>query len=160
MSLPDRRMILFAPLAFAACGFQPVYGPGGAGAALQNRVQVDPPGDQDTYILVRELESRLGRSDDPLYGLSLGISTAQAQLAVDREGDIGRFNRVATVDYSLRSLADGQVLTSGRVNNFVGYSATGTSVVSLAGSRDAQRRLMTIIADQVVSRLYAADLGG
>ena len=159
MSLPNRRMILIAPLALAACGFQPVYGPGGAGAALQNRVQVDPPGDQDSYILVRELESRLGRSTDPVYGLSLGINTSQAQLAIDREGDIGRFNRIAFVNYSLRDLADGRVLTSGRVDNFVGYSATGTSVESLAGSRDAQTRLMTIIADQVVSRLYAADLG-
>jgi len=49
MSLPKpthmrRRFLLALPLlALAACGFEPVYGPGGAGTALQNRVLVDAP---------------------------------------------------------------------------------------------------------------------
>lgn len=154
----NRRYILLAPLALAACGFEPVYAPGGSGAALQNRVAVDPPGSQDSYILVRELETRLGRGTDPAYALSMVINTGDAPLAIDREGDIGRFNRVGSVEYSLRGLSNGQIITSGRVENFVGYSGSGTTVETLAGERDAQERLMRILADQIVSRLYAADL--
>ena len=150
--------MLLAPLALAACGFEPVYGPGGTGSKLQNRVLVDPPGSQDSYILVRELEERLGRSDNPAYGLSMVINTSEARLAIDREGDTGRFNRIATVDFSLRDLNTGQVVSSGRVDNFVGYSATGTTVETLAGEQDAQVRLMTAIADQIVTRLYTATL--
>ena len=159
MLLLNRRTLLLAPLALAACGFSPVYGTGGNGGRLQNAVLVDPPGSQDSYILVRELETRLGRSDTPTYALSMVIATSEAQLAIDREGDTGRFNRIATVDYSLRDLSTGQITTSGRVENFVGYSATGTTVETLAGEQDAQKRLMVIIADQIVTRLYAADLG-
>ncbi len=158
MLLLNRRSILLAPLALAACGFEPVYGIGGNGAALQNRVLIDPPGNQDSYILVRELETRLGRSADPAYGLSMVINTSEARLAIDREGDTGRFNRNAIVNFSLRDLNNGQILMSGKVENFVGYSATGTTVETLAGEQNAQKRLMGIIADQIVTRLYAADL--
>jgi LPS-assembly lipoprotein len=158
MSLLSRRFLLLAPLALAACGFEPVYGNGGTGAALQNRVLVDPPANQDSYLLVRELETRLGRSGNPAYGLSMAINTSETRLAIDREGDTGRFNRIAIVNFSLRDLDNGQILTSGKVENFVGYSATGTTVETLAGEQDAQKRLMSIIADQIVTRLYAADL--
>lgn len=158
MSLPDRRFVLLAPLALAACGFSPVYGPGGNGQRLQNRVLVDPPGSQDSYLLVRELEERLGRASDPAYGLSMILNISEARLAIDREGDTGRFNRIGIVDYSLRDLATGQIVTSGKVENFVGYSATGTTVETLAGELDAQKRLMIVIAEQIVTRLYAADL--
>ena len=42
MSLLNRRFLIALPLlVLAACGFQPVYGPGGTGTALQNAVQVD-----------------------------------------------------------------------------------------------------------------------
>ena len=153
-----RRLMLLAPLALVACGFEPVYGPGGNGQLLQNRVAVDPPGSPDSYLLVRELEQRLGRSEDPAYALSMVIATTEARVAIDREGDTGRFNRIAIVDFSLRDLTTGQVVTSGKVDNFVSYSATGTTVETLAGELDAQKRLMTAIADQIVTRLYAASL--
>ena len=153
-----RRGLLLAPLAFAACGFEPVYAPGESGSALQNRVRVDPPGSQDSYILVREIEERLGRSENPDFSLSMIIRSSTAQLAIDREGDTGRFNRIAFVDYTLRDLRNGQVAASGQVENFVGYSATGTTIQTLAGERDAQVRLMNILADQIVTRLYATPL--
>ncbi len=158
MSLPDRRFILLAPLAFAACGFTPVYAPDGPGAALQNKVLVDAPGTQDAYLLTRELEQKLGRSDTPVYALSLDLDISRAQVAIDREGDTGRFNRNGAVNFALREMATGQIATSGRVENFVGYSATGTTVETLAGEADAQRRLMVILADQIIARLHAADL--
>lgn len=154
----NRRLVLLAPLALAACGFAPVYGPGGNGQTLQNRVLIDPPKSQDSYLLVRELEERLGRSDAPTFALFLGLGISEARLAIDREGDTGRFNRIGRVSYSLRNLDTGQVVTSGEVENFVGYSATGTTVETLAGEQDAQERLMIVIADQIVTRLYAADL--
>lgn len=158
MSLLNRRFVLLTPLALAACGFTAVYGPEGNGSALQNRVLVDAPADKDGYLLVRELETKLGRSSDPTFALSFNISTYETRLAINREGDTGRLNRIGSVTYSLRSLATGQIITSGTVDNFVGSSATGTTVETLAGELDAQKRLMKVIADQIIVRLYAADL--
>lgn len=154
----NRRLMFLAPLALVACGFQPVYGPGGTGTALQNRVLVDEPNDRYGYFLTREIEERLGRASIPAYGLALTITTEEEGLATDLEGNTRRFDLIGRVDYALRDLATGQIVTSGKVENFTGYSATGTTVATLAGEQDAQVRLMNILADQIVTRLFAADL--
>ena len=49
-------------------------------------------------------------------------------------------------------------MTSGTVNNFTAYSATGSTVATLAAERDALERLMVILGDQITTRLFAADL--
>ncbi len=158
MSLLNRRFVLLAPLALTACGFTPVYGPGGSGTALQNRVLVDEPDDRNGYLLTREIEERLGRSSTPAYGLALNIRTSEESLATDDEGNTRRFQLIGKVDYALRDMATGQIVTSGNVENFTSYSGTGSTVATLAGEKDAQVRLMTIFAEQIVTRLFAADL--
>lgn len=158
MSLLNRRSILLAPLALAACGFTPVYGPGGTGTALQNRVLVDIENSRENYLLVRELEERLGRANTPTYGLALTITTEEQGLAIDTAGNTRRFNLLGTVAYALRDLNTGQIVTSGTVKNFTGYSATGTTVATLAAETDAQERLMNILAQQITTRLFATDL--
>jgi LPS-assembly lipoprotein len=150
--------MLIAPLALGACGFQPLHAPGNAGAILQNKVLIDEPADQNGYLLTRAMEDRIGRGDAAAYGLSLAVLTSKRQLAINREGYIERFNLLGRVDYVLRNLDTGQVVTSGYVENFTAYSATGTTVVTLAGERDARERLMNILADQITARLHAADL--
>jgi LPS-assembly lipoprotein len=155
----NRRFLLILPLlALGACGFQPVYGSGGTGAALQNRVLVDTPDDRFGYFLVRELETRLGRTNAPAYGLGLTITTEEDGLAIDSTGTTTRYNILGTADFALRDLTTGQIVTSGKVESFTGYSATGTTVATLAAEQDAQKRLMTILADQIVTRLHATDL--
>ena len=158
MSLPDRRAILLGTLALASCGFQPVYGPDGNGSALQNRVLVDEPEDRFGYVLTRELETRLGRARNPTYGLALTTVVTEEGLNIDTEGNINRYDLLGAVDFVLRDLSDGRVIASGQVENFTGYSTTGTTVATLAAERDAQSRLMVILADQIVTRLYAANL--
>ena len=158
MSWPDRRFVLLAPLALAACGFEPVYGPGGTGRLLQNNVLVDAPGTQNAYLLTRELEERLGRATAPAYALSLDIRTFERPLAIDRAGNTGRFQMQGHVSYALRRSDTGQIITSGQVENFAGYSATGTTVATLAGEDDARERLMNMLAEQIATRLYAAEL--
>ena len=65
---------------------------------------------------------------------------------------------IGKVDFILRDLTAGQIESSGTVENFTGYSATGTTVATLAAEHDAQTRLMTMLADQIVTQLYAANL--
>ncbi len=158
MSLYSRRFLLGLPLALAACGFTPVYGPGGNGAALRNQVQVQEPSTQSGYLLTRHLETRLGRSGAARFALDMTLETSEDGLAINTEGDITRYNLIGQAGYVLRDTVSGSVVTSGTVGNFTAYSATGSTVATLAAQRDAVERLMVILGDQIVARLYAADL--
>lgn len=168
MSSSDRRTLLrslpaclaVAALAVAGCGFEPVYGSGGAGAALRGKVRVAAPEDADGYILVQRLEERLGRAAQPDYELGFDLLTVVQGQAITPSNETTRYSIIGTADYVLTALADGRVLASGEVENFTGYSATGSTVETLAGERAARIRLMTILADQIANRLYAtADPG-
>lgn len=157
MSWCNRRTLILAALAaLPACGFTPVYGPEGAGTALQGAVVVDAPVTRDGYLLVRELETRLGRANPGRYGLSHKVEVRASSVAISRANVTTRYNLLGEVTYALRELDGGAVVASGKVDNFTGYSASGTTVATQAAERDAHERLMTILADQIAAQLIAA----
>jgi LPS-assembly lipoprotein len=159
MSLFSRRSLLALPLALAACGFSPIYGPDGAGTQLRNQVLIQEPSSQAGYLLTRHLETRLGRSGSSArYALDLTIIMDEDDLAINSSGDITRYNLTGTVEFALRDTNTGMIITSDKVESFTAYSATGTTVATLAAERDAGERLMTILGDQITTQLYAADL--
>ncbi|THH36623.1 hypothetical protein E4Z66_06640 [Aliishimia ponticola] len=158
MSWLNRRLFLIAPLALAACGFTPVYGPGGTGTKLRDNVLVAAPKDRNGYLLVRQIEERLGRPSSPAYNLSLTLQTETQGLGIDEDGNIDRYNLIGAAGYVLSDAATGREVSSGTVNSFTGYSATGSTVETLASERDAYERLMVILGDQIVTRLLSAQL--
>ncbi|MHA6262958.1 LPS assembly lipoprotein LptE [Arenibacterium sp. CAU 1754] len=160
MSSFNRRTLLMMPLALAACGFTPVYGPGGTASALRGRVAIDAPDTQASYLLVRNLEERLGRSASPAYRLAVKPTLTQQGQAVTAAGEITRFSIVGKADFTLHRMSDDTVVAKGAVDNFTGYSATGSTVETLAAESDARERLMVILADQITTRLYTLDLPG
>ncbi|MGB5863864.1 MAG: LPS assembly lipoprotein LptE [Sulfitobacter sp.] len=159
MSLFNRRALLSLPLVLCACGFTPVFAPGGAGAQLRGQVLVQEPSDQASFLLTRHMETRLGRSGGAArYALDLAVSTGQAGLAINPAGEITRFNLIGNARFALRDTTSGNVITSGTVDNFTAYSATGTTVAALAAEEDALERLMVILGDQITARLFSTDL--
>lgn len=161
MLLSKRRAFLRLMLALpagaglAACGFTPAYAPGAAANKLQGNILIDEPVDRDSYLLVQQLETRLGRASAPRYGLSLALEIQQERMAIDATNITTRFNMIGKATYALRDLNDGKVLQTGNVDSFTGYSATGSTVATQATKRDASKRLMTILADQITTRLIA-----
>lgn len=158
----DRRAFLTGVLALGAlggCGFTPVYAPGSEASALLNAIEVDPPRDREGYLLVRRLEERMGRAAAPRFGLSVGIRLEDERMAITAENVATRFNKLGKATYALRDMASGEVLTSGTVESFTGYSTTGSTAATRAAEKDATERLMTILADRIVTRLSAAELG-
>jgi LPS-assembly lipoprotein len=161
MSLLDRRTLLMLPLALAACGFTPVHAPGENGARLYDRVAITSPGaSAESYLIVRNLEERLGRSQVNAYTLDVSVTTDTQQQAITAANVTTRFSLVGTAKFVLTDTSDGRIVVSGDVQNFTGYSNTGSTVDTLAGEKDARERLMSILADQIVSQILAtADLG-
>lgn len=159
MLLFNRRTLLVLPLALAACGFTPAYGPGGTGTKLNGQVLVQEPSTQAGYLLTRHMETRLGRSGGSArYALDLTIDLNEDDLAINSSGDITRYNVIGKVEFALRDSITGTIITSGTAQNFTAYSATGTTVATLAAEQDALERLMVILGDQITARLYATDV--
>jgi LPS-assembly lipoprotein len=155
--LPGRRRVLalLACLPLAACGFTPVYGPGGAGDRLRERIAFEPPGNVLAFNLVSRLEERLGRAGAPDYRLDYTISTSQSSLGVTGAVGVSRINITGNVRFTVTDLGSGEILQSGDVTTFTAYATTGSPVATLAARRDALERLMTVLADQIVTRLLA-----
>ena len=116
---------------------------------------MNEPQDRDDYWFTQRFEERMGRSANAKYALVYNISTVEQGIAVNQEGNIERYDVLGRATYELRDAATDAVVSSGDVESFTGYSATGTSVASLAAERDARERLMIILADLVVTRLQA-----
>ncbi|MDV4144828.1 LPS assembly lipoprotein LptE [Shimia sp. FJ5] len=160
MSSFNRRTVLLSltaasGLTLAGCGFEPVYGSGGSASRFLNQITVDAPTDNRSYLLTRELEDRLGRNLNGGYGLSISLSTFEDSAGRTITGATSRYNMIGEATFALRDLATGEVLTSGKTKNYVGYSATGSTVATVASREDATERLMVILTDQIVANLLA-----
>lgn len=158
-SFSRRSVILCAATALAGCGFEPAYGPTGSATKLQDRVRVDDPVGRPAYLLTREIEDRLGAGPPAgaggVYGLSYAITIDEQAVAISSENVATRFNLTGTVTYALRDLDSTAVLVTGQAGNFTSYSASGTPVATQAAARDAEERLMVILANEIVTRLIA-----
>lgn len=156
VALVTRRGLLIAPLALAACGFAPAYGPGGGATKLTGAVRVQDPVEKNGFDLVERLEERLGRPEAPRYDLAFTITTETVGVGFTADNKITRYNLKGVVDYTLTDKASGTRVTGGRVQSFTAFSATGSTVAGLAAEEDAAFRLMRILADQIVARLIGA----
>jgi LPS-assembly lipoprotein len=155
MSSPDRRWVLGALLALGACGFEPAHAPGGSAAALQNRVRVAEPRNVDTYLLVQNLEQRLGRAPNPDYDLAYTLAISSQGQAITQTGTIRRYDVAGRLTYRMTIAGEKIQVATGQVINFTSYSASGSTTDTISAERDARRRLMVILADDLVADLIA-----
>ncbi len=155
MSSFNRRFIFLAPLALAACGFEPVYGTGGSAANLRGKIIVDVPTDENSFNMTAHLEQRLGRAVAPTHGLKIDTTIEEEGLAITGSNDITRFNLLGDASFVLRELGTDRVVFSDKVNSFTAYSASQQPVSTLAAERDAERRLMIALADKIVANILS-----
>lgn len=153
----DRRhfIALAGALALGACGFTPAYAPGGGGAKLLGRVSPDTPATRDEFALVRRLSERLGPAELPRYRLAYRLTSSELGQAITPSGATTRYSLTGEVEYTLHDAGSDAVLATGRVSSFSSWSATGSVVASAAAEEDAHKRLMRMLADQIVTRLLA-----
>lgn len=144
-----------AAAALSGCGFQPAFGTNGTATPLLNRVDFAEPGDRYGYMLVRQLEERLGRASAPALLLEYQVGIYEERMGITSTNTTTRFNLIGTVTYTLKSAATGETLTIGKVDTFTGYSATGSTVATRAARVNAQDRLMVALADLLTARLIA-----
>ena len=107
------------------------------------------------FAMGQALQNRFGPPTDPYFRLSYTLSTRSERVAITTAQSTNRYNLIGRSNYQLVVLATGDVVTSGTVDGFSSYSATGSSVATRAASRDAYERLSVILSDKIVARLQA-----
>jgi len=155
MSLFNRRTLILSLAALSACGFTPAYGPSGPAKGLHGQILVDAPTDRNGFDFVRRLEERLGRANAAQYKLSYTLNLNEDDLAITPAQEITRYNVLGSARFTVQNVGSGEIITSGTVNSFTSYSATGTTVSTQTAKRAAYARLMIILADQITTRLIA-----
>lgn len=152
----SRRGVLLAALALAACGFAPVYGPGGTGTRLQDKVRTADPRTPDDFAFAGRIAERLG-PDGTRYELDWRLRIAVVPQAITPDEITTRYSLNGTASYVLTEITSGRTVARGQVSSFTSYSTTGTTIATLAAEQDAHKRLARLLADQVVTRLLALD---
>lgn len=152
----SRRAVLGAALLGGACGFTPVYGPGGAGTRLHGQVRVADPVTADDYAFLRRMTERLGPAESGRYELAYSLRIAVVPQAITPDEVTTRFSLNGTAIWTLTDSASGATVAKGEVSNFTSHSTVGTVIATSAAERDARQRLAVMLADQVVTRLLAS----
>ncbi|MCK0168745.1 LPS assembly lipoprotein LptE [Jannaschia sp. S6380] len=147
--------VLAALVLLGGCGFTPVYGPQGEALPLRGAVRATAPDTDLAYAFVRQIEDRLGKPAATRFDLDYSIATVEEGLAIDGSNNITRFSIEGVIDWTLAPAGSDAVALRGQETSFVSYSATGSTISTQESERDAQRRLATILADKVVTRLLA-----
>lgn len=151
-----RRSVLFgAAASVSACGFSPVYGPKGEAGKLRNSILIDDPKSRNDFDFVAQFEERLGRAEIPRYKVFYTITTRAVGVGITPKGETTRFNLFGVVRFNLVDAETDEVLVESFVENFTGYSATSLTMSNRSVTKDANERLMTLLANQVVARLIA-----
>ena len=156
-SITSRRAALLALLAVGACGFTPALAPGGGMLKLRNTVAVSAPDTIAGFAIRSRLIDRLGLATTPIATLSVNVEQALDVASQSQSGSTLRYNVVGAAGWQLTA-ANGTVWGSGQVEGFTSYAATGSTVATQSAATDAVRRLMTILADKVVTQLMLLDL--
>ncbi len=147
-SKATRRTALLGLMALGACGFTPVYGPGGS--ALRGSVEVATPSTVEGFRLGTTLIERFGPAEVPRYLLSVSLAETQTVAAQTIDGDSTRFDLNGTAEWVLTD-ADGAEVTSGTAQTFTSYSATGSTLATQTAERDARERLSVALADIIIA---------
>ena len=155
MSSSSRRAFLLSLTALSACGFSPVYAPGGQAHDLRGRIAIAAPSDEEGFALVERLEERLGQPRGADLVLTAGILLDEEAVGFLPDGSISRYNISGRVVWRLTRATDGTQVLAGDERSFTSYAATSTTVATTFAQRDARRRLMVILADRVVQDILA-----
>ena len=153
MSLYKRIIGFWALLLVGACGFETVYAPSMSTNSVRNNFDLSAPTDRGTYQFYHKLKGQISDNPQAQYALSYTISQSATNAATDADGKSHRGVLKGSLAYRITRKINGETVKTGNVKGFTSYSALASSVASDAAGRDATKRLMKILSDNLVDEL-------
>ena len=135
-------------MALASCGFEPVYGENSAAEGTLSKASLRDPTTQPEFIFVKAFEQRVPRPQNPQYGINYQISIGYQGLDVI---DASRVQVVGRIVADFVNLETDTVEFVSTVDAFTSYTSGGSFPETQR--RDAETRLIKILADRLLTRL-------
>lgn len=155
-----RRLAVLALLALGACGFQPVYAPGGGELAQElATVRVEQPEDRTEQHVRNAVLDALGTSDRPArteYLLRLRVNRATEGLALQEDETAARVNVTVTGRWELATPDGRTVMEQGSVRRTVAYEVVDDDFASLMAERNAIEQAAMAVGQAIRTRLILA----
>ncbi|WP_316013852.1 LPS assembly lipoprotein LptE [Roseobacter sp. HKCCA0434] len=162
----SRRGLIGAALALGACGFEPLYGTGGAASALRGRVRVGHIASREGYFLRQRLLQRFGSPEaDAPFVLDVTLAVTREALAITQNDTVTRFNLAGIAAVTLREIGTAEVLLREDFRAEARFNApasvppappTASQIAARAAEEDAGRRLGEYLAEQIADRILIA----
>jgi LPS-assembly lipoprotein len=163
----ERRSLLAALAALTlagACGFEPLYAPGGDAAATRGTIEVDVIEGAAGFALRERLVMRLGAAEAPTHRLAVDLGIESTGVAITEQDVTTRFSVTGRARYRLVPMGAVEPVLTGEALAITGFSApaseTASAFASLSAERDAELRVARVLAEDIARdiALRAGDL--
>ena len=154
MSWFDKRIIAvpLAALMLAGCELRPAAD--ADPLDMLGAIEVSVPGNRKEFLLEGLLVTGLGGpSGNPEYLLTVNLSTGDRKAGIKGHGGLDRIALEGEAAYELIRSIDGETVASGVVTGSASFSNVGMAGQDASARRDAEDRLMAVIADRLRTRL-------
>lgn len=148
----SRRALLASALALGACGYEPVLDPGDL-PGIGVPISLEAPNGELEFFYRERLAERAGNAEGAALTLTYSIETSVIREAISADRVTERFLINGVARWTLSTTFE--EVASGDVTGSASYSNTGTTISAAAAKRDAERRLMVILADRTISQVIA-----
>jgi LPS-assembly lipoprotein len=135
-------------LSLASCGFTPVYGNNSSARAMLENITLDEPKSRIEYVFLKAFEERVPPRQDAQYLVRYRVDVKYQGLDVI---GVSRVQVVGTITAELVDKDTETVKFQTAVDGFTSY--TDTSGFQADQQRNAEDRLMQILADKFITRL-------
>ena len=153
MLLYNRRFFLLMTAGLASgCDFVPTNGAGSQVNELQNAVMLRAPNNENEFAFIKAVEDRLGHATTHEFDLAYSIRISNDSVSVTTAQSQRRISLRGTLTYTL-TRADGAPVARGSERSFTSYSTSGSNIATQTARKDANERLMNILADQLIISL-------
>lgn len=137
-------------LGLPSCGFTPVYGENSATSDVLRNVVLEDPDNQIEYVYLKALEQRIPASQNAQYKVRYNVALGYQGL------DVVGVSRVQVIGTVTSEFVDQTTQTVKLVNSVEGFTSyTAEGGFQDVQRRDAESRLMQILADKFITRLIA-----
>jgi LPS-assembly lipoprotein len=157
---------IFSLQALYACGFKPMYAQNADNSEISAKLSsvevksVKTLIGQEYVVALKDVLDPGHIGAVPLYTIEVNVNTNTLPLAIAQNRTVSRYKVVVTVDYTLKEIATGKVLSKGLIKNEDDYDSVSSYYATYVSDNESGKRAARELAHDTKIKIIAALSGG